>query len=198
MLNCDYTGNTSYKFYDKCIIESEDINIVGEYPDNKIEKVLTCFTDTDKWTEFYLPEIVDIPIQKPDMEGIVEVHSCVEIISQRVIKTPVVMGYTDDAGNSIAGEDIPNAECTNLTGRKLIIEGFLKQKVIYTAADDEQSLHSANFEIPFSTFIIIEKDTPLSQQFRITPYIEDIFVSRLSERSVFKNTTIFIKASKVC
>ena len=78
------------------------------------------------------------------------------------------------------------------------IEGFLKQKVIYTAADDEQSLHSANFEIPFSTFIIIEKDTPLSQQFRITPYIEDIFVSRLSERSVFKNTTIFIKASKVC
>ena len=180
MLNCDYTGNTSYKFYDKCIIESEDINIVGEYPDNKIEKVLTCFTDTDKWTEFYLPEIVDIPIQKPDMEGIVEVHSCVEIISQRVIKTPVVMGYTDDAGNSIAGEDIPNAECTNLTGRKLIIEGFLKQKVIYTAADDEQSLHSANFEIPFSTFIIIEKDTPLSQQFRITPYIEDLFVSRLS------------------
>ena len=92
MLNCDYTGNTSYKFYDKCIIESEDINIVGEYPDNKIEKVLTCFTDTDKWTEFYLPEIVDIAIQKPDMEGIVEVHSCVEIISQRVIKTPVVMG----------------------------------------------------------------------------------------------------------
>ena len=198
MLNCDYTGNTSYKFYDKCIIESEDINIVGEYPDNKIEKVLTCFTDTDKWTEFYLPEIVDIPIVKPDIEGIVEIHSQIEIISQRVIKTPVVMGYTDDAGNSIAGEDIPNAECTNLTGRKLIIEGFLKQKVIYTAADDEQSLHSANFEIPFSTFIIIEKDTPLSQQFRITPYIEDIFVSRLSERSVFKNTTIFIKASKVC
>ena len=198
MLNCDYTGNTSYKFYNKCIIESEDINIVGEYPANKIEKALTCFADTDKWTEFYLPEIVDIPTQKPDMEGIVEVHSCVEIISQRVIKTPVVMGYTNTAGNFISGENIPNAECTNLTGRKLIIEGLLKQKVIYTADDDEQSLHSANFEIPFSTFIIIEKDTPLSQQFRITPYIEDIFVSRLSERSVFKNTTIFIKASKVC
>ena len=164
MLNCDYTGNTSYKFYNKCIIESEDINIVGEYPANKIEKALTCL----------------------------------EIISQRVIKTPVVMGYTNTAGNFISGENIPNAECTNLTGRKLIIEGLLKQKVIYTADDDEQSLHSANFEIPFSTFIIIEKDTPLSQQFRITPYIEDIFVSRLSERSVFKNTTIFIKASKVC
>ena len=79
------------------------------------------------------------------MEGIVEVHSCVEIISQRVIKTPVVIGYTDTAGNFISGENIPNAERTNLTGRKLIIEGLLKQKVIYTADDDKQSLHSANF-----------------------------------------------------
>ena len=96
------------------------------------------------------------------------------------------------------GENIPNSECINLTGRKLIIEGLLKQKVLYTAAVDNQSIHSANFSFPFSTFIIIEKDTPLSQNFRITPYIEDIFAYRLSERSIFKNTTIFIKASKVC
>lgn len=129
MLNCDYTGNTSYKFYYKCIIESEDINIVGEYPDNKIEKVLTCFTDTDKWTEFYLPEIVDIPIVKPDIEGIVEIHSQIEIISQRVIKTPVVNGYTGSNGVYIQGENIPNSECTNLTGRKLIIEGLLKPEL---------------------------------------------------------------------
>ena len=66
------------------------------------------------------------------------------------------------------------------------------------AAVDEQSIHSASFVIPFSTFIIIEKDTPLSQKFRITPYVEDIFAYRLSERSVFKNTTIFIKASRIC
>ena len=157
MLNCDYTGNTSYKFYYKCIIESEDINIVGEYPDNKIEKVLTCFTDTDKWTEFYLPEIVDIPIVKQDIEGIVELNSQIEIISQRVIKTPVVNGYAGSNGVYIQGENIPNSECTNLTGRKLIIEGLLKQKIIYTAAVDEQSIHSASLVIPVSTFIIIEK-----------------------------------------
>ncbi|CEH36163.1 DUF3794 domain-containing protein [Romboutsia lituseburensis] len=198
MLNCDYTGNTSYKFYNKCCVENESINMIGQYPANKIEKVLSCFTDTDKWTEFFLPEIVDIPTQKPDIEGIVEVNSCIEIISQRVIKTPVVTGYTSSNSTPILGENIPNAECTNLTGRKLIIEGILKQKIIYTAAVDEQSLHSAHFDIPFSTFIIIEKDTPLSQKFRITPYIEDIFACKLSERSVFKNTTIFIKASRIC
>lgn len=197
MLNCDYTGNTNYNFYNKCCLDNENIDTLGQYPANKIEKVLSCFTDSDKWTEFFLPEIVDIPVQKPDMEGVLEVHSCIEIISQRVIKTPVVTGYTA-SGVSVLGENIPNSECTNLTGRKLIIEGLLKQKVIYTAAVEDQSIHSASFVIPFSTFIIIEKDTPLSQKFRITPYIEDIFACRLSERSVFKNTTIFIKASRIC
>ncbi|MGL4911411.1 MAG: SPOCS domain-containing protein [Romboutsia sp.] len=198
MLNCDYTGSTIYRFYDKCCISSENINFIGEYPQNKIEKVLSCFNDTDKWTEFFLPEIVDIPIQKPNIEGVVEIQSCVEIISQRVIKTPTVSGYTNSNGVYIPGENIPNSECTNLTGKKLIIEGLLRQKIIYTALVENQALHSANFVVPFSTFIIIDKDTALSQKFKVMPYIEDIFACKLSERSVFKNTTIFIKASKIC
>lgn len=49
---------------------------------------------------------------------------------------------------------IPNAEGTFLTGRKLIIEGVLKQKVVYTAEVDVQSVHSAHYEVPFMAFII--------------------------------------------
>lgn len=41
----------------------------------------------------FVSETVDIPSQKPNIEDIVEVHSCVDIISQRVIKTPLVNGY---------------------------------------------------------------------------------------------------------
>lgn len=40
------------------------------------------------------------------------------------------------------------------TGRKLIIEGTLKQKIVYTAEVDVQSVHSANYEVPFIAFII--------------------------------------------
>lgn len=192
MINCNYTESTSYNFYNKCCINDDKINVLGVFSEKKIERALSFLDDaSNKWTEFFIPEIVDIPIQKPDMEGILEIHSCISIISQRVVKTPVVIGVE-------VGETISNAECTNLTGRKLVIEGLLKQKVIYTADEPQQSLHSANFVFPFSTFIIIDKETPLSQKFRITPYIEDIYACMLSERSVFKNTTIFIKASKVC
>lgn len=191
MLNCDYTANTSHGFYNTCCIDDEYINMVGIYPEEKIETVLTCFP-TNMWTQFFIPEVVDIPTQKPDVEGIVSVHSCIQIISQRVIKTPVV------TNNGVPVYDVGNSECTLLTGRKLIVEGILKQKVIYTSATEEQSVHSATYNIPFSVFIIVDPNTALSQKFRVDPYIEDIYACKLSARSIFKNTTIFIKASAIC
>lgn len=194
---CDYTNNTSHTFYQNCCDTSAHISTVGVYPENKLENILQCSPVTDEWVEFYIPEIVDIPVEKPDIEDIVSIHSYIELISERVIKTPTVTGYSLN-GVPVAGEDIPNSECTNLTGRKLIIEGLLKQKIVYTAAVPDQTLHSAHFSIPFSVFIIVAGDTPLSQNFRVYPYIEDIYACKLSERSVFKNTTIFIKASALC
>lgn len=198
MLNCDYTATTVYRFNGSCC-ENEvnnSLNTVGVYPQNKMKNVLNGTTD-DKWVQFFVPEILDIPEVKPNMEGIVSIHSCIDIISQRVIKTPVVTGYTLN-GVAIPGEDISNAEGTNLTGRKLIIEGMLKQKVLYTSTAPDQAIHSAHFSVPFSVFIIIDVNTPISQSFKLYPYIEDIFACRLSERTLFKNTTIFLKASEVC
>lgn len=198
MLNCGYTGDTKYCFGSECYPTENNVNKVGVFPQDKIEKVLQCKGNTDQWVQFFIPEIVDIPCQKPDVEGLVGVHSCIEIISQRVVKTPVVTGYTAATGQFIAGDTIPNAEGTKLTGRKLVIEGLIRQKIIYTALNCEQSLHSAHFIMPFSTFIILEKDTPLSKKFNVLPYIEDIYALQLSERSVFKNTTIFISATPIC
>lgn len=203
MLNCDYTVNTVHEFFNNCCEVSDHISVIGKYPQDKLDSVLRCNTNgttitSDQWVQFFVPEIVDIPPQKPDIESVSSVHSCIEIISQRVIKTPTVTGYTNSLGVVIPGEDIPNAECTKLTGRKLIIEGLLKQKVVYTAKVESQAIHSASYSIPFSVFIIIDKDTQVTQPFKIYPYIEDIFTCKLSERSVFKNTTVFIKASKIC
>ena len=48
-----------------------------------------------------------------------------------------------------------NEEGTCLTGRKLVIEGFLNQKVVYTGNVDVQSVHSAHYAVPFSAFIVV-------------------------------------------
>lgn len=198
MYNCDYTNNTSYTFSDPLCDKFENINYVGTADGNTLEKALTCRPVSNKWVQLFVPKILDIPSQKPSMEGIVTVNTCAQIISQRVIKTPTVTGYTNSAGVAVPGTEIGNGECTFLTGRKLIVEGIITQKVVYTSLTENQALHSANFMIPFSTFIIVEADTPLSTEFRLYPYIEDVFVYMLSERTIFSNNTLFIKAAPVC
>lgn len=194
----DYTTTTIHQFHDNCCLSSEAINYVGLYPESKYKSILTCPNTTDAWVQFFIPKVVDIPAQKPDMEEIISVQSSVQIISRRVIKTPTVTGYTNAAGVFVPGNEIDNAEGTRLTGRKLIVEGLLHQKVIYTADVPQQSVHSAHFSIPFSVFIVVAGDTPLIQQVDVTAAIEDIFVCQLSARSIFTNTTIFIKSNNQC
>lgn len=198
MYHCEYTNNTSYTFSNPLCDNFDNINYVGVANPDVLEKALVCRPVSDKWVQLFVTKILDIPEQKPSMEGIVSVNSCVEIISQRVIKTPVVTGYTNTAGVVIPGDEIGNGECTFLTGRKLIVEGIITQKVIYTSLVPNQALHSASFMIPFSTFIMVEGDTALSTEFRLYPYIEDVFAYMLSERTIFSNNTLFIKAAAAC
>lgn len=198
MMNCDYTNTTNCGFHEEIDSQCSSINYVGSAPAGTLERALQCRPASDQWVQFFVPKILDIPPQKPDMEGIVSVSSAVEILSQRVVNTPTVTGYTRPDGIFVPGQDIPNAECTHLTGKKLIIEGVIHQKVIYTALVADQALHSASFEIPFSTFIIVSGDEPLSQDFVVYPYLEDVFACQLSERSVFSNNTLFIKTIAVC
>lgn len=153
--------------------------------------------------------------------------------------TAVVTAITDildlfvdiDCANASIFVLIGNAEGTCLSGRKLIVEGTLSQKVVYTAEVDTQSVHSAHYEIPFISFIIpyakfdgavytqnvavIDPVTglpltvngfqqtnaadpiivDLDEDFTIDSCVEDIYVYALNARKVFKNVTLFLKAT---
>lgn len=175
-----------------CDCNDEQLIIIkGACSEAKLRGMLT--SDTEKtWTQIFIPEVLCIPEQKPDIEQLMSVTAIPEIFSQRVVKTPVSGTYDPIAKKFTAD---PNQEGTNITGRKLVIEGILKQKVIYTAAVEQQSVHSAHFDVPFSAFIILPYNTPLTQKYKIEACIEDIFVCRITARQVFKNVTIFIKAT---
>ena len=134
--------------------------------------------EEDYWTQLSVAETLEIPEQKPDIEQIAKVVVEVELISQRVVKTPV--SYCDNlAGNK-------------LTGKKLILEGYLRQKVFYVADVPEQSVHVAHFKVPFSTFVVIPKATSLYAKFRVDSYVEDIFIKMNNNREIFKNITLFL------
>ena len=123
-------------------------------------------------------EVLTIPEAKPDVEQIVCVAAEVIIKSTSVIKTP--------AGISAEGQ--------KLTGKKLIVEGVISQKVEYVADEPTQSVHAAHFNMPFSAFIVLPAKFVTGTPLIVTGYIEDIFVELLSKRTIFKNVTILLDA----
>lgn len=149
------------------------------------------------------------------------------VLAIQAILTPL-LGIDCDPGSAF--ELIPNAEGTCLSGRKLIIDGQINQKIVYTAEVETQSVHSAHYEFPFLAFIIpyakfegltytenilvYDPETggsklingyiydpadginvDLCEDFVIEKCIEDIFIYALDKRTIFKNITLFLKAT---
>lgn len=75
-------------------------------------------------------DIVYIPCKKPKIESINEIKVCICVDDYRIIET--------------------------ILGPKIIVSGKKKFKVIYTALNREQSVHSAHWELPFYEFILIK------------------------------------------
>ncbi|ENY8962423.1 DUF3794 domain-containing protein [Clostridioides difficile] len=82
------------------------------------------------YKEFIEDDILCIPTQKPDIECINEVSAKICIEDKNIINT--------------------------ILGPKLVIQGFKNIKIIYTADNCQQSLHSAHWSIPFCKFILLE------------------------------------------
>lgn len=143
-----------------------------------------CITTQEPWTEISAPDILVLPTDKPDIETINKIYNKVEITSTYIINTPC------------ANE--PSTEGLQLTGKKLIIEGYICQNVIYTAAIDCQSVHPVNFRIPFCTYVIIDGDADIDlDQYCVLPCLEDVYAQVLSPRMIFMNATMFLLAKKI-
>lgn len=123
-------------------------------------------------------EYLRIPDTKPDIEEINSINAEVEIRNCHVIETPKKV--------SIEGQV--------LTGYKLIIHGVLKQTVQYTALEEEQSVHSTHYYVPFSNFIVLPKDFNLGCKIDVTGVVEDIYYHVINPRCFFKNVSVLLKA----
>jgi hypothetical protein len=148
-------------------------------------------TNPKYFTQMIITEIVKIPEVKPDMEQLLSVMVEPMIISTKFIDTPCMKSY----------------EGQLLSGKKLIIELKLNQKVTYVADEPTQSVHAAHFEkIVRSIFIIVPKtvnDIDIQRAFRlgklkITPYIEDICGEMIDSRTISKCVTILVDVATYC
>lgn len=195
MADYEYTCGTTYGFTTSCTTITNCFNpnlqTLGVYSQSKIEDVLL---PTDKtWTMFTIPEVLDLPTGALPIDKITSVYSCIDVVSQSVVKTPTVTDFIS-GGIIIGGETIPNSQCTTITGKKLVIELLLTEKISYISTSPTSQLYSATFKFPYSTFIIVDEDTTISNCFKISSYIINVCCSKLSETNIFKSSLVFIKA----
>ena len=130
--------------------------------------------------QFTVEENLTISQAKPDIEQIVRVMAEAIITSTKVIKTP--------QGTSLEGQ--------TLTGWKVIVEGYINQKIEYVADEPTQTVHATHSKLPFSTFIVLPPSRDFSKDKIVTviPYIEDIYAHKLDNRHIFKNITLLLHA----
>ncbi len=155
----------------------QEIGVAEELPSNPLY-----------FTQISIPETVTIPAEKPDMEAILSCMVEAIVMSTRLIETPCMKSY----------------EGQLLSGRKLVIELKLDQKVTYVADSVSQSEHSAHFENLYnSLFVVVPQrvgNIPIENLFKkgrinVTPYIEDIYCEMLDSRHIFKNTTLLLNVT---
>lgn len=137
------------------------------------------------FTQLAIPETVEIPYGKPDIEDLMSVMVDAEVISARLINTPTAV----------------SCEGQVLLGHKLVIELKLRQKVKYIANEPAQSIHAAYFEMVInSAFVVLPPGigtTCMEELFKqnklvVIPYIEDIYAVKLDRRRIFKNISLLI------
>lgn len=140
-------------------------------------------TPANPYTQVAVQERLTIPAAKPDVEQINTVLIEATVTDSRVIFTP--------------------------TGLKVVVEGTIREKIIYTALFPEQPVHSASFDIPFCTYIdiplVIPTGTTVEQLLAtlglsladvlagpVNVLIEDVEVTLLDPRTIDKCVILFI------
>ena len=142
-------------------------------------------TNPTMFTELALADILVVPEAKPPIEQLMTVNVEVIIDSVRVVRTP--------SGRSLAGQI--------LRGAKVVVEGTIKQGILYVADMPDQPVHGFDGSLPFSTFIVVPSKidgvsiTELIPAIGVAPFVEDVYARLVSPRKVFKNVVLFLNVT---
>ncbi len=119
---------------------------------------------------------LEIPEQKPSMEYILDSQVNIDFEKKQVIDTPLL--YPED----LLDEEIEEPRQL----RKIVVTGTANIKIIYSALEPTQKVHSAHFEIPFCDLIEWPGGPPQGTPIEIDPVIEKEVFRRVNERDIYK------------
>lgn len=136
------------------------------------------FLKMSTFKQMNIERYLQIPEVKPNIESINSVTAHVTHVHCHVIDTPKML----------------STEGQHLTGYKLIVRGEVHLVIEYTALEEEQSVHSAYYTIPFSTFIILPKTYKIGSKIEIEGIVEGVHYTTIDIRTFFVNVLALIHA----
>lgn len=167
------------------ITESKGCDVM----DSMIKKVgiSECHDKKMKFfSQFYSREIIDIPDNMTDIEQVVSIIVSPQICSLKSIDT--MKGISEEG--------------QHLTGKKIIVEIELKQKILYTSCKCDQRIHVIENSFFQSAYIVVppsiegtEIDLLLKYNcFIVNVYTEDIVIRKQNNRKLFKAVYLLLEA----
>lgn len=138
------------------------------------------------WTEISIPEILNIPWYKPDIKQIENAIVTPKITNKRLI-------------DILSLDEKENQKGIRLKNKKLLVDGILYQKILYKSNDPIQPLVVMDFEVVFSTYIVITANTEITEdKFYVNVHVDDVFMHMTDSRNIFKNVTLFLETVNIC
>ncbi|MCM1989318.1 DUF3794 domain-containing protein [Oceanirhabdus seepicola] len=141
-------------------MKMDSIDISGITPQSKLPKCPYNYPYKEICETYKLC----VPNSKPDIETILQLFIDTSIKKSHVLYTPME--------------------------NKLIIYGNIHLKILYVANTSSQSVHSAHFDIPFSTFIL--SSNICNHIGDTTIFIEDTFVNQLDSKNFYVSTLMLV------
>lgn len=177
------SGGCNGKIYNKSRVEYSYTlqNGITNYKESNTSEVCVNMS-ISSFKQFSIDGYLTIPHLKPDISEINDVKAYVKIDKCNIIKTPIAK----------------SSEGQNLSGYKLIVHGKVIQTIEYIACEPTQSVHSAHYNIPFSTYIVLPRDFKPGNNIDVEGIVEDVYYDVISNRCFFKNVTLLLVARITC
>ena len=155
-------------------------NNIMRKKENKI-KTSILNLNLPSFKEFSIEENIMLPEIKEDISSVENINTDINIKNYHVIKTPIAKSN----------------EGSVLSGYKLIIYGNLSQVIRYSAKKSNAPIHSFEYEIPFSTFIILPSDYKYQSKIQIEVKEQYTHFNLLNARMIFENVNILLIAKTI-
>lgn len=136
--------------------------------------------DYKAFKQISLPSFISLDDKQISNQSIASIYINAKIIHSNIFTTPSSFETT-------------NGENTMLSGYKLSIFGTISEVIMFE--DINNSMKTHNTTIPFSTFIVLSKDTDISKEVCVNLCIEDIDVFYINSKDIFQSIYILMYVS---